>query len=139
VTAYATASDVAALLGRDLDPHDAYTTDQQLEVASAIVRARVPDIDTRLGDATLDPALVRDVVAKAVHRFMRNRLGLRSEGVGAYSVSYGDAGNLVVTDEEIASLVAVPTGVPGVGSIRLTSPWLHRSGADDCYYPWPCP
>lgn len=109
-TAYASPADVATLLGRDLDEHDTYTVAQQLDVASAKMRVRVPSIEARIEGGTLDPVLVRDVAAKAVFRFMRNRLGLKNRTLGPESVGYGDDGGVVITEEDVADLLPPVAG-----------------------------
>jgi hypothetical protein len=64
-------------------------------MASAVVRSKVPTVDDRIADGTLDADLVRGVVAQMVIRALQNPGGLRSKsvGVGVSRVRSGDVGH----------------------------------------------
>lgn len=75
--------------------------------ASAMVRDRVPTVDARMADGTLDVTLVEGVVVDMVLRAMRNPDGFVQRTVGEVSVSFGrdvPAGRLTITAEELALL-----------------------------------
>lgn len=94
-----------------------------LRYASAIARSRVPSIDARIDDGTLDPQVVADVVASMVIRAMRNPTGVTAETIGpvSYSVSARvAAGYLYLDDGELSLLGPLPEpGARGFGTIRL--------------------
>lgn len=126
---FATVQDVAARW-RALSDAEKTLTTTLLADASAVIRAKVPDVDTRIGNGKLDPALPRLVTVNMVLRVLRNPRAIRSETVGPYSATYDPAltgGFMVLTADELALLAAPVTvnpaattaTVPGVGSIAL--------------------
>lgn len=108
-----------ALTGDEIDQVEA-----MLRYASAILRARVPSVDARIDDGTLDPQVVTDVVASMVIRALRNPTGITQESIGPVSYSISTkvgSGYLFLTDDELYLLS--PAGLPGTargfGTIHL--------------------
>lgn len=85
---FADASDVAARLGRDLTVVEAVQVAAVLDDAEAIIRVRVPDLDSRAGDPTFFSLLIL-VESKAARRVMLNPGGIRqmSQGVDDFQQS----------------------------------------------------
>ena len=118
----ATQDDVESLW-RALVGDEIVQVDGLLRYASTIVRSRVPSVDVRIDDGTLDPQIVADVVASMVIRALRNPTGVSQESIGPVSFSVSTlvaAGYLFLSDDEAALLA--PSGLPGArgfGTIRL--------------------
>lgn len=110
MTALATVDDLAARW-RPLDAATTTVAQALLGDASALLRARVPGLDARLADATLDRALVVPVVCAMVRRVLANPDGVVAETVGGYSYRRSDAldGRLEPTADELALLAASDT------------------------------
>ncbi len=120
---FATPDDVA-VVWRDLTAAEELRAWSLLTSASAKVRARVANVDSRIADGTLDAALVRGIVVDMVLRVMRNPEGVRQRTVGGVSVTLADDdlfGRLGITDQEVALLM--PAGATAFGSIRLCVRW----------------
>lgn len=120
--AWTTATEVAAAwIGPDA-PSDTALVGVWVDKAERLLRAKVPNLQTRLdAGTTAEPDLlgnVKDVVTAMVQRVFRNPEGVRQrqEGAGPFqgSVTYGgdQPGALWVTDVELALLV-------GAGSRRV--------------------
>lgn len=120
--AWTTATEVtAAWIGPDA-PSDTALVGVWVDKAERLLRAKVPNLQTRLdAGTTAEPDLlgnVKDVVTAMVQRVFRNPEGVRQrqEGAGPFqgSVTYGgdQPGALWVTDVELALLV-------GAGSRRV--------------------
>lgn len=77
-----------------------------LQFASSIVRNRIPSIDGRIANGTLDPMLVANVVASMVIRHMMAREGeARTEGDQRTTIS-----QLAMTAAEVELLDLVQEG-----------------------------
>lgn len=121
--ALATSLHIEERLGRALSPSEGVTANAYLEQASALLRLRVPSVDSRITAATLDPELVAGVVADAVIRVLRNPDGKVQESIDDYTYRRADAvadGSLYLTASEIASLSPVRSRI---GSIALKQWW----------------
>lgn len=118
---FATLDDVTALF-RALTEAEAPVVERLLALASRVVRAQVPSIDERISAGTLDPELVRDVVAGMVVRALRNPAGVKQQAVGPMSVTYdGLAGLVYLAAQELAQLQPVGSPSRRVGTIRLAA------------------
>lgn len=109
---------------RPLAGDELTTADRLLTFAWAIVRARFPDIETRMAAVTdpLDVELVRGVIVAMVLRAMRNPDGKRREQIDDYSYERDAAvadGSLYLSDAE-ADLLAPPGTATGAFTIRPT-------------------
>ncbi|RTL64435.1 MAG: hypothetical protein EKK42_24490 [Pseudonocardiaceae bacterium] len=82
---YATTDDVAARLGRQLDPAELTIVSARLDDVERLIRTRVPDLDVRVSSGALSAAVVVMVEADAVLRVVRNPDGVVSETDGNYS------------------------------------------------------
>lgn len=94
--------------------------------ASALVRGRWADIDSRIAAGTLDVLLAAEAVTEMVLRVLRNPDALRQKTVGPFSVTYDlgqAAGFLAVTAAEAGLLAPVVTGAAGRGvrTIRVAA------------------
>jgi hypothetical protein len=115
--------DLADRLGRPLTAAEDASAPALLADAWAVLLARDPSIDTRLTGSTLNPDLVRAVVAAMVLRVMRNPDGKRQEAIDDYSWTRDTsvaAGALYVSSDELALLAAPYTGMTR-GSVRLVA------------------
>ena len=102
-------SDVQEQLGETLDGTEGAQVNWFIAYASAILRARRSDVDSRMFDGTLSPVLVKGVVVTAVVRALDSmRVGLRVRTTQYPEVqsSYADADPRLVyfTDDELAIL-----------------------------------
>ncbi len=84
MTTYASASDVAARLGRELTTEETTLVGIRLADAERMIRRSIPDLAAKVGDETIDVEDVKQVEADAVLRLVRNPEGLLSEGDGNY-------------------------------------------------------
>lgn len=122
---YASASDVAALLARELTTEEAALADRRLAQVERMILRRIPDLAERIADGDVDEADVRDTEAEAVYRVIRNPDGIYSETDGAYAYTKSaDAADntLRITADEWSTL-GVRTGkmfslVPSTGFLR---------------------
>ena len=99
--AIAQLSDVAVLLGRELDEYEEPMVVRRLEDIEARIVFRAAKHNKTLAD--LDPAIVKIVEAEAVLRIVRNPEGYLEESDGNYSYVLGrdSAGSLsVITGDE---------------------------------------
>lgn len=129
---YATADDVQAIwTGRTLTAAERDTAELLCRYASAIIRSKVPSVDARLADGSLDPDLPTIVCSSVVIRYMDNpdRVTQEQESVGPFtrSVTFAAAvaGGLSPTDDELELLAPAKTS-PGVGTITLASGLTER-------------
>jgi hypothetical protein len=81
---YATASDVQAVLGRELDTAETALVERRLAQVERMLLRRIPDLLEQIGADDLDGADVIDIEAEAVLRVIRNPEGLYSEHDGQY-------------------------------------------------------
>jgi hypothetical protein len=102
-----------------------------LRYASALLRARFPDLDARVAAGTLPADLAALAAIQMVLRVMRNPAGLpplASVRVGPFSQSFfndGAAGLLVITDAEEAILAPQGATVSPIGTV-MARPGLAR-------------
>lgn len=107
MTTYATANDVADRLGRDLDTSEARIVAARLNDVELMIKARIPDLATRVTAGAPTAATVAMVEADVVLRLLRNPEGIVGETDGNYSYQLNWAnvtGRLMITDEEWALL-----------------------------------
>lgn len=130
--AYAELSDVEARLGRSLEAGEQEIVQVRLNDVELIIRNRIPDLDIKVSNGTIDIEVLKMVEADAVLRLIKNVDGYRSETDGNYSYQIDErvaSGHLDVLGSEWALL-----GVRGgVFTIRGDlSPYLYRYPP----YPW---
>lgn len=82
--AYATVADVQARMTQQLDAAESAVVESRLTDVELLIRARIPDIDTRALDSEYLLRLVM-VEADAVARYIRNPTGIIGESDGNYS------------------------------------------------------
>lgn len=82
--AYATVADVQARMTQQLDAAESVVVESRLNDVELLIRARIPDIDTRALDSEYLLRLVM-VEADAVVRYIRNPTGIIGESDGNYS------------------------------------------------------
>lgn len=82
--ALAIASDVAALLARELDTLETALVDRRLAQVERMILRRVPDLAGQIAAGQIDQDDVTDIEAEAVYRVVRNPDGLASETDGNY-------------------------------------------------------
>lgn len=124
---YATATDIADRLGRELDETEARIVSARLADAELLITSRIPDLAAQVTAGTIDPAAVTMVEADAVLRLIRNPEGYVTETDGNYSYQIDQrvaTGRLVILDDEWALL-----GVRA--SVFTMAPKLHVPG--DCF------
>lgn len=109
---------------RPLSESEAAQADRLLEKASALIRSRVPDIDARLEDETLDPLIAEMVACSMVRRAMSAGGGAdgikqQSDTAGqvSQSTTYANPlGALYITKSELRDL----RGLPSRGAAAFT-------------------
>lgn len=95
-----------------------------LNDASALVRAEAPAAGWATDPDAEPPDVVVVVVLTAATRALRNPDGAQSESVGNYSVTYGAGlGGVWLTKNERRAVRQAASGITGIGSIELVSPW----------------
>lgn len=131
--ALAQVDDVAARLGREMEPAERDLTETLLDDAELILRGRVPELPERAGADKNYRDLVVMVEANMVARVLRNPDGFRQESEGGYSYTVDTraaAGFLTVLADEW-KLLGVRDGAftitPSLGG--ATAPWW-------AYPPW---
>jgi hypothetical protein len=138
--AWTTAAEVVAAWIGDDAPTDSAKVDLWIGKAERLLRAKSPDLQSRL-DAALDLDLlsnIQDVVTSMVQRVFRNPEGVRTrqETTGPFSGSVtlgGDQpGELWVTDDELARIsgAGLNRGAFTIDTIPITSPYSQ-------HYVWP--
>lgn len=82
-------TDNVANIWRPLTPAEEIVVATRLDQASAMIRAAVPDIDSRIVSGTLDRAVVAGVAADMVRRVMINPTAVRqrSQSIDDYQES----------------------------------------------------
>lgn len=104
---YATVADVAVRLGRPLADPEHELAAVLLGDAESEIRARLPDLDTRVDRGRIRRELVVKVEANAVVGVLRNPGGYTSETAGDYSYTIdvrAAAGYLTIPDTDWALL-----------------------------------
>lgn len=132
--AFVLVTDVEARVGRSLTATERTQVGAWIEDLSALVLARVPDLDERISPGEISAAVVKSVFCNAIIRVLRNPEGLRqhTESIDDYSVtktidSSGSAGLLFLTDDEWALIL------PGVSGDAFT---IRSYGAPDRVSGW---
>src|SRR5690349_9401694 len=100
---YASATDVAALLARELDTAEAALVERRLAQVERMILRRVPYLAAQIDAGDLDEADVIDIEAEAVLRLLRNPEGYASESDGTYSYQFNRetaSGRLEILAEE---------------------------------------
>lgn len=82
---YATPGDVAVRLGRELSEEEEAQVQVLLDDVELIIKLRVPDLDEKITDGTIQEAVVVMIEANSVARVLRNPEGYLSETDGNYS------------------------------------------------------
>jgi hypothetical protein len=82
--AYAQASDVAALLARELDAAETALVERRLAQVERMILRRIADLLEQIDAGDLDEADVMNIEAESVLRVIRKPEGLYSEQDGSY-------------------------------------------------------
>jgi hypothetical protein len=82
---YATSTDVADRLGRDLTEEETRIVTTRLSDAELLIRSRIPDLDDQVTAGTISVDVVKMIEAEAVLRLVRNPEGYTAETDGNYS------------------------------------------------------
>lgn len=119
---------------RPLTAAETVTALALISVASALIRRRIPDVDARVADGTLEQSILGYVIAEMIKAAVE--AGSRpvdaksaSETAGPYTraVTYGAAAKLAVTEDLVALLGGESS--TQIGSIQLGPPLIPA---------WPC-
>ncbi len=86
--AYAAASDVQTVLGRQLDTAEVALVERRLAQVERMLIRRIPDLADQIDAEEIDLADVVDIEAEAVLRLVRNPEGYASESDGNYSYRF---------------------------------------------------
>lgn len=143
--AYATPTDIAERLGRDLDESESRIVDTRLEDAEELILARIPDLPEKIADGTVRERLVVMVEAEAVMRLIKNPEGFTQETDGNYSYSISSrvaSGRLSIEPEEwsllgiraSAALIAPAIKMPGNG-MKANPNYAFEAGIFPAYAP----
>lgn len=120
---YATIPDVEARFERALTADERRILPARLTDALDLLVGRVPRLHDRVADGTLSTTSVKRVQVDMVLRLLRNPDGWRQESIDDWSGTRDrdlSAGQLHVTDGELATLMPAGRRVPG--TIRLGVP-----------------
>lgn len=150
---FATSGDVAVAMMRALSPAETAWAEQQLSFATAMVRERVPDVDTRVSAGSLDRLIVKGVVVAMVTRVLKNPDGTRSTSTARAIDDYREErttttdqalsdGVLRLTDDELALLrsggarrgaFSIAPSQPVTTEADLATVAAHRARRDPTY------
>jgi hypothetical protein len=131
--AYATPTDIADRLGRELDETEARIVDARLGDAELLIKSRVKDLNVQVSAGTIDQAVVVMVESDAVLRLIRNPEGYTTETDGNYSYAIDQSvatGRLRILDEEWA-LLGVRASVFTIAP-KMSIPYCGPEGANIC-------
>lgn len=111
---YASTTDVADRLGLDFDEREERQCEALLEDVSAIMRARLPSLDTWITDALTDPAVAKTVccwIAMGAITAVSTGVGVTSEThpEHAVTISTAAAAGLDLTSDQISLLTPIST------------------------------
>lgn len=124
-TPLADPDDVAGIW-RPLTTAELAAAEGQIRFASAIVRQQVPSVDARLAAGTLDPDLVRGVVASMVQRVLMNpdrNSEVAIDDMRLKKDASISSGNLYLSAAELALLQPVSVaGSASAGAFTIRSP-----------------
>ena len=99
---YAEVADVERHLGEDLSASASRVTDL-LEEAAAMLKRRLPSLDTWIADGDVDAVLARRVCRDMVVRVLQTPAGIRSEQTEDVTFHY-DRASMEPTSAELADL-----------------------------------
>lgn len=119
---------VETLVGRELDAADRNLVAELIADAAILIRARIPNIDQRIDDGTIDGDYATLVVANAVVRVLKNPDGYRSETMGSMGFTIDTraaAGFLTILADEWEGL-----GVPANAGAAFIAPATDQYAAD---------
>ena len=111
---FATAGDVMSVVGPDVAADPEWVA-ALVGRAERMLLAQVPSILARADAGLIDLDLVRDIIAAAAARVVRNPQGIRQEMAGSYLYmldSSISSGSLAFTPEELALLRSGSTATP---------------------------
>lgn len=139
--AYASADDVAARLGRELDEGETLLVNTRLGDAELLLKQRIPDLDDRVADTTEWPnyeELVIMIESEMILRLVRNPDGYSQESDGNYSYAIYQkvaSGALEILDSEWLLL-----GVKGSGMFVIipnlpSASWIEGEYDPSRHYP----
>lgn len=106
MSAFAGTVDIEAAW-RTLTDTEVVVAGSRLTFISAIIRTKVPDVDTRIAAGTLDATLVKHVAVAAVLRTLKNPDGKSEEQIEDYRYrrdASSASGALYLTGDELALL-----------------------------------
>jgi len=83
--AYATADDVAELLGRELTEAEAVIVERRLEYVEDVILTRIPDLAAKIAETPRLGRLLTMVEVDAILRLIKNPEGYTAETDGNYS------------------------------------------------------
>lgn len=132
--AYATASDVASRLGRELTEEETGLVEVRLEDAERLIRRRVIALDGNVDSGVIASDDVVQVESEAVIRLVRNPQGLLSETDGNYTYMFNSqnaSGKLEILPEEweMLGLVRSRMAVLSPAPVRSVSvEWFGNGG-----------
>lgn len=109
---YASASDVAELLARELTPEEVGLVDRRLAQVERLILRKIPDLAAKIAAGDVDAEDVKDVESESVYRVVRNPEGIVSEGDGVYQYRKSDEAadnRLRLTPEEWQMLGVRPS------------------------------
>lgn len=121
--AFATSTDIATRLGRELTSAETDQADQLLEAATSIMAQSAGKNDEWASDLDETPAVLKTICIELVVRVLDNPSNLDSfrETIGAYSYSKDfRAGYLMPTPQE-RDLIRQVVGTPSSASPRMKS------------------
>lgn len=125
---------VATRLGRSLTTDEITQATALLGDVRILIEARIPDLEDRLADETLDPAKLAMVEANSVARLIRNPQGYTGETDGDYTYQVNwklATGELTITDQEWA-LLGFSSSVWTV-AVRPRTPFERRRALPDVH------
>lgn len=138
--AYATADDVAELLGRELTESETTIVNRRLEHVEDLIITRIPDIAEQIADTPRIGRLLTMVEVDAILRLIRNPEGYTQETDGNYSYSIDGrvaSGRISILPEEWQLLglrtqlfVLSPVIVLGRTEEGAVDPYKGKSGPE---------
>jgi len=138
--AYATAADIEARLGRELDESEATIVEARLDDVEEMIFLRIPDLTEKVDSGKIRERLVVMVECEAVMRLIRNPEGYTQETDGNYSYVVDASvasGRLTILPEEWAMLgvaqsvtVISPRIKRRPGMWKINPNWSFESGPD---------